>query len=127
MKRTRTKTQKLIFRTQFKDYNETGKTMDQELITQPDQNMSIRELLDKHSRGLPITAVEQKGEYFETEIPRFDDLTDMMEYKKMLSIKHKQLNKQIKKEQDEAFAKKQQQTVVQEPTENKSKISQSEA
>ena len=106
MKRTRTKTKKLIFRTQFNNYNDTGKTMDQELITQPDQNMSIRELLDKHSRGLPITAVEQKGEYFETEIPRFDDITDMMEYKKMLSQKHKELNKQIKKEQAEALAKK---------------------
>jgi hypothetical protein len=105
MKRTRTKTKKLIFRTQFNNYNDTGKTMDQELITQPDQNMSIRELLDKHSRGLPITAVEQKGEYFETEIPRFDDITDMMEYKKMLSKKHKELNTQIKKEQAEALAK----------------------
>lgn len=102
MKRTRTKTKKLIFRTQFKDYNEKGKMMDQELITQPDQNMSIRELLDKHSRGLPINAVQQKGEYFETEIPRFDDITDMMEYKKMLAQKHKELNKQIKKEQSAA-------------------------
>ena len=123
MKRTRTKTKKLIFRTQFNNYNDTGKTMDQEIITQPDQNMSIRELLDKHSRGLPITATEQKGEYFETEIPRFDDITDMMEYKKMLSQKHKDLNIQIKKEQAEALAKRE---AIAETIINKKEISQTE-
>ena len=61
-----------------------GKKMDQTVNTIPDQNLSIRQLLDRHSRGLPLGASQNQGEYFDTEIPRFDDLVDMMEHKKNL-------------------------------------------
>jgi len=77
-----------------------GKKMDQTVHTVPDQNLSIRQLLDRHSRGLPLGASENQGEYFETEIPRFDDLVDMMEHKKNLVQQHKDLTKQIEKEQE---------------------------
>lgn len=72
-----------------------GKIMDDTLNTIPDQTKTIRELLDNHSRGIPLDVKEQKGEYFDTEIPRFDDLTDLMEYKAQLKDKEKELNKQI--------------------------------
>ena len=78
----RTTKPKLIFRTQFNSKPYTGKKMDPTVLTQPDQNMGIRELLDKHSRGLPLGVTENKGEYFDTEIPKFDDILDAVEYKK---------------------------------------------
>jgi hypothetical protein len=101
----RTTKPKLIFRTQFNSKPYTGKKMDPTVLTQPDQNMGIRELLDKHSRGLPLGVTENKGEYFDTEIPKFDDILDAVEYKKMLSKKHKELEAQIKADQESAKAK----------------------
>jgi len=77
-----------------------GKKMDPTVNTIPDQNLSIRQLLDRHSRGLPLGASQNQGEYFDTEIPRFDDLVDMMEHKKRLVQEHKDLTKQIEKEQE---------------------------
>lgn len=73
--------------------------MDQTVNTIPDQNLSIRQLLDRHSRGLPLGASQNQGEYFDTEIPRFDDLVDMMQHKKNLVQEHKDLTKKIEKEQ----------------------------
>jgi len=101
----RTTKPKLVFRTQYNSKPSKGKKMDPAVLTQPDQNMSIRELLDKHSRGLPLGVNENKGEYFDTEIPRFDDILDAVEYKKMLAQKHKELEAQIKADQEKAKAK----------------------
>lgn len=94
---------RLIFRTQYNSPVYTGKEMSTETLTVPDQNMSIKTLLDRHSRGLPLGVSQQKGEYFDTEVPRFDDLTDMVAYKKELAKKHKEL---MKKAEDEISAKK---------------------
>ena len=96
---------KLVFRTQYNSPPYKGKKMDPTVLTQPDQNMSIRELLDKHSRGLPLGVNEKKGEYFDTEIPRFDDILDAVEYKKDLIKKHKDLESKIKADQESAKAK----------------------
>ena len=107
---------RLIFRTQYNSPVYTGKIMSTETLTVPDQNMSIKTLLDRHSRGLPLGVSEQKGEYFETEVPRFDDLTDMVAYKKELAKKHKEL---MKKAEDEIKAKKA--ATVKEPVEEQKK------
>jgi hypothetical protein len=88
-------------------YVNKGKIMDQTIHTQPDMTMSIRDLLDRHSRGLPLTTNERKGEYFDTEIPRFDDITDMLQYKQELMDKNKSINKLIKDEKKAADAAKQ--------------------
>ena len=87
------------FRNAFTKSKYKGKKMDQTINTIPDQNLSIRQLLDRHSRGLPLGASQNQGEYFDTEIPRFDDLVDMMEHKKNLVQEHKDLTKKIEKEQ----------------------------
>lgn len=71
-----------------------GKTM-----TVPDQNLTIAELLDRHSRGVSLGAPDLKGEYFDTEIPRYEDLTDMLEHKKKLVEQQIQLEKEIEQEQ----------------------------
>jgi hypothetical protein len=104
MKKTISKP-KLVFRTQYNSPPYKGKKMDPTVLTQPDQNMSIRDLLDKHSRGLPLGVNEKKGEYFDTEIPRFDDILDAVEYKKDLIKKHKDLESKIKADQESAKAK----------------------
>jgi hypothetical protein len=65
-------------------------------ITVPDQNLTVRELLDRHARGVSLGAPQLKGEYFDTEIPKFDDLTDALEYKKNLIKKAEELDKKIK-------------------------------
>ena len=90
------------FKTQFtKTYKGSkGKKMSNEVLTVPDQNLSVRELLDRHSRGLPIGASAKDGQYFDTEVPVFDDILDMVEYKKELVRKHKELTKQIEDEQN---------------------------
>ena len=87
-----------------------GKFFDQHTIhTVPDQTMSIRTLLDRHSRGLPLGASTRQGEYFDTEVPHFDDLTDVHNYKKNLIYKEKELINTLKKEkqlkQEKASAK----------------------
>lgn len=87
-----------------------GKFFDQTTVhTVPDQTMSIRTLLDRHSRGLPLGASTKQGEYFDTEVPHFDDLTDVLKHKNKLKNKEKELVSSIKKEkklqQEKASAK----------------------
>jgi hypothetical protein len=120
----RTTTKKLMFRTQYNTSAFTGKKMDSTLLTQPDQNMSIKDLLDRHSRGLPLGATQQKGEYFDTEIPRFDDILDAVEYKKSLQQKQKDLESKIKADQQSAKQKEKQ---MEQPAPKPTEKSQSEA
>ena len=80
----------------------SGPSPDLTLMTQPDMTMSIRDLLDRHSRGLPLTTNQRTGEYFDTEIPRFYDLTDMLKYKQELMDRNKDINKIIKDEKKAA-------------------------
>ena len=93
--------QKKVIRTQFsgKTIQSTGyKKKMGKSMTLPDQNLTIKELLDRHSRGVSLGAPDLQGEYFDTEVPRFSDLTEMLEYKKQLEEKRKQLTKQINAE-----------------------------
>ena len=121
----RTTTKKLMFRTQYNSPAAAGKIMDSTLLTQPDQNMSIKDLLDRHSRGLPLGATQQKGEYFDTEIPRFDDILDAVEYKKTLQRKQQELESKIKA--DQQAAKQKEKTMEQKLAPKPTEKSQSEA
>ena len=93
--------QKKVIRTQFsgKTFQSSGfKKKMGKSMTLPDQNLTIKELLDRHSRGVSLGAPDLQGEYFDTEVPRFSDLTEMLEYKKELEEKRKELTKQINAE-----------------------------
>ena len=93
--------QKKVIRTQFsgKTFQSSGyKKKMGKSMTLPDQNLTIKELLDRHSRGVSLGASDLQGEYFDTEVPRFSDLTEMLEYKKELEQKRKELTKQINTE-----------------------------
>ena len=92
---------KKVIRTQFsgKTFQSSGyKKKMGKSMTLPDQNLTIKELLDRHSRGVSLGAPDLQGEYFDTEVPRFNDLTEMLEYKKDLEQKRKELTKQINAE-----------------------------
>ena len=106
MKKQGKQVKKVVFYTQFSNTpNYKGKKMSDELHTLPDQTLTIRNLLDNHTRGIPLGVNTRVGEYFDTEIPRFDDLTDMLEYKRQLMEKNKELNKLIREEKKEALDK----------------------
>ena len=92
---------KTHFNTQYNHNHSQGKKMDQVGLAVPDQNLSIRELLDKHSRGLPLGVTQKQGEYFDTEIPVFTDLTDIPQFKKDLIEREKILTDQIQFEQQQ--------------------------
>ena len=97
---------KVVFYTQFTNTpNYKGKKMSDVLHTLPDQTLTIRNLLDNHTRGIPLGVNTRVGEYFDTEIPRFDDITDMVEYKRQLMEKNKEINKLIREEKKEALDK----------------------
>ena len=62
--------------------HQTGETITKPSMTIPDQTMSIREILDRYARGLPIEAGKvpiYDGEEY-TPDPRYMDLADRQEY-----------------------------------------------
>ena len=106
MKKQGKQVKKVVFYTQFTNTpNYKGKKMSEELHTIPDQTLTIRDLLDNHTRGIPLGVNTRVGEYFDTEIPRFEDLTDMIEYKAQLMERNKEINKLIREEKKEALEK----------------------
>lgn len=120
-----TKHKKKVIRTQFsgKTFQSSGyKKKMGKTMTVPDQNLTIAELLDRHSRGVSLGAPDLQGEYFDTEVPRFSDLTEMLEYKKNLEEKRKELTKQINVE----IASNKPQKPVVEDTEAEKKASEKE-
>lgn len=69
----------------------------------PGQAVSVRELLEKHSRGMPLPP-SKEGQYFEdTDVPDFDtmDLSDVHNYITDLKDKTEKLKKQIQEEEKE--------------------------
>lgn len=71
-------------------------------MTIPDMSLTITELQKNHTRTVNIN----KGEYFDTEIPRFDDITEEKEYKQNL-VKHaKEIQDTAREEIKAAEAKK---------------------
>ena len=83
-----------------------GKKMDDKNLTTPDMNLTVRQLLENHTRGFdqngnPITGVQQPL-YFETYVPNMADMTDVDEYKKSLLTHLEEVDEFIKQEQDEA-------------------------
>lgn len=65
-------------------------------MTIPDDHLTIRQLLDKHSRGEAINQhIYDQDAYFGTEIPVVQDLTDLEDYSASLKQRHEELEKTI--------------------------------
>lgn len=75
--------------------------------TIPDMTLSMRQLLDNHTRGVASAVKHYDGQYFEDqEIPIFDDLTDALEYRKEIDLQVKELEKRIKADKKAAAERK---------------------
>jgi uncharacterized membrane protein YukC len=72
--------------------------------TLPDQTLSIQQLLINHTRGIPSNVSQREGEYFDTEIPRHDDIIDAKEYAESLQERKKELEEQAKIDEKEISA-----------------------
>lgn len=92
------KTRKPVFRMQF-DPNykgAAGETSDKPSETVPDMSISIRKMLENHTRGTHSDVHVHEANYFETEIPRIDDITDLMLYREDLYERKAKIEEEIK-------------------------------
>lgn len=89
------KNETLNFRRQFNPNYEPypGETSDLPSETVPDQSLTIAELLKNHVRGISSDVQNNEGQFFDTEIPVFHDLTEEVEYKEQLADAIKEQNK----------------------------------
>lgn len=86
------------FRVQF-DFDYTpvkGKTMSDEIKTIPDMTLTVRQLIQNHTRGIDGVVKEQQPIYFDMEIPTIKDLTDVTEYREILQERLIQADQFIK-------------------------------
>lgn len=89
-----------MFQYQFnKDYKYIGSDQDPLGVTVPDMSIGIAQLLANHTRGIGVNVKQYQGMYFEDEeIPQISDLNDLVERKKALRERYKQIDDQIKEE-----------------------------
>lgn len=92
-----------MFKTQFdKSYSGTsGEENNEPSKTVPDMNIAVRTLLERHSRGMSVDVVERIPNYSETEIPRFDDITDRNDWLESLRKRQADLEAELKTFEDE--------------------------
>lgn len=92
------------FRLQFDfDYKGTeGRKMDPESETQPDMSLTVRQLLQNHTRGIDSNVQMKEPLYFEVPVPVVTDITDVYEYRAALQERIKATNEFIENELDEA-------------------------
>ena len=76
-----------------------GATIEGESITEPDLTLRLGQLLERHSRGKDIPM--KPPLYFDTEIPTFNDITDIHRYKEQLERRLQETKTFIQQEQDE--------------------------
>lgn len=90
------------YRVQF-DINYNGKAVeiDGESQTRPEMNLTVRQLLDNFTRHGDHGAEEKPMMYFEHEVPSFDDVTDVINYKRSLQEQLQSVEEFIKNNKDE--------------------------
>jgi len=96
------------FRIQFDfDYNgDPGKMMNGISKTQPDMSLTVRQLLENHTRGRVSDVQHKEPIYFDMPVPTISDITDVHEFKKSLEERLKLTNEWIEKDLREAAEKK---------------------
>lgn len=91
------------YRVQF-DFNYSGTKGTEpkgESQTVPDMNLTVRQLLDNHTRGITGNVSSKEPFYFETEVPTIKDMTDVKKYKDYLQRKLKDTEEFIAEELEE--------------------------
>lgn len=88
---------KRIVRVQFDiEYNGISTPIDGSSETVPDMHMTVRQLLENHSRGIDGTTQVRQPLYFGTEIPMLDDITDVQKFKESLERRLESVKEWIK-------------------------------
>lgn len=85
------------FRTQFNPHYKgaVGSKNTAESMVQPSQNLTVRQLLKNHTRGMGLGVPFKQGIYTEQEVPIFEDITDAVAYKELLEQKLKTVKEDI--------------------------------
>ena len=81
--------------------NGTYVTKSGESLTVPDMNLTVRQLLNNHSRGLTNDRHLKEPIYFDFKIPKIKDIVDVKEYQEYLKEHTKQVEDFIKKAEEE--------------------------
>lgn len=76
-------------------------------LTVPDQNLSMQQLLLNHTRGIPSRTGMKEPMYFDTLIPKIQDLNDLEDYKEQLQEQINELDTQAKSDIQKAEEKRQ--------------------
>lgn len=86
------------FRIQFNfEYKgDKGKKLDPKSNTVPDMSLTVRQLLQNHTRGIDNKVQEKQPLYFDIEVPTIKDITDVKVYRDLLKEQLEQTNKFIK-------------------------------
>lgn len=97
----------ITFRRQFnKEYKgDPGEKNTLPSMTQPDQSLTVAQLMKNHTRGTLSGVSEREPQYFDQEIPNFDDITERKDYIEMLETELKEqetLYEQQKKDEEQA-------------------------
>lgn len=64
-----------------------------ESLTVPDMNLTVRQLLNNHSRGLSNDRHLKEPIYFDMKIPKLKDIVDVYEYRDYLKEQQKSVQK----------------------------------
>ena len=88
-----------------KQFSETPYTFPMEMnkkpsLTVPDLTLTIKQLLNNHSRGITSDVGHNEPMYFDTEIPIIDDITDIFAFRNDLKAREKALSSKIKEENE---------------------------
>lgn len=78
-----------------------GKIMNGDSDTMPDMSLTVRQLLENHTRGKNSEVEVRQPLYFESEIPNLRDLTDIDQYKQRLQEQLADVNQFIAEEQQQ--------------------------
>lgn len=79
-----------------------GKKMDSVSETVPDMNLTVKQILQNHTRGIDGKETIRQPLYFETEVPNITDITDVYEYKDYLETQVQRVEEFITQEKAEA-------------------------
>lgn len=92
------------FRTQFNpDYiQDKGEINTNPSKTVPDQSISLRKLLDNHTRGVPSHAIHREAMYTDSEIPDIQDLNDVKVWRDKIHAEMQTIENVAKKEHETA-------------------------
>jgi phage regulator Rha-like protein len=65
-------------------------------------SLTVKELLLNHSRGVPSMIQNTEAQYFDSFIPRFDDITDEIAHKENLKAEYDALAAELKQQKADA-------------------------